>query len=178
MERAVQFSRSVQLVDRVLHLPDRLFIVFGIISPIRKPFLVRFIRLLGRHTRRSVGKQMAICLRVLGSSQKLVQIGNNIVELPLAAGYACLEFVRTIDLVKIIGEPFVVRSKMSSCVRARLQKFGQLLRGRQRHTISDPLNVESVGQKVNDPMTCKMLRQDMMNWKHATLLSGARRHPS
>lgn len=112
---------------------------------------------------------MAIRLCVLGSGKKLVQIGNNLVELPLTAGQTCLEFLRDIDLIKIFVEPIEVRCKMSSRVRARLEIVGKLLRGRQRHTISNPINVEPIGQKIDDRVTCKKLGQDMMNRKHATV---------
>ncbi|SFP67179.1 hypothetical protein SAMN05216330_10977 [Bradyrhizobium sp. Ghvi] len=112
---------------------------------------------------------MAICLRVFGSGEKPIQIGHHLVDLPLTACDAGPEFVRVLDCVKVLLEPSVIRPKMSPRVRARLEINGEALRGRQRHEISDPVDVESVGQKLNHDVTCKTSRQHMMDRKHATV---------
>ncbi|RXT36669.1 hypothetical protein B5V03_34090 [Bradyrhizobium betae] len=166
MQGCAQLTGVVELVDRLLHLLDLRLIVGGIFHPVREPFFVFFICLFRRLSLRSIGKQMAIGQRMLASSNKPVHFGSHFVQSMCIARESRIVSRRPLDVFQILAESLIVRSEMPSSMRARAEIGRQPLTGRQCHTISNRIVIETIGQELDDRMICKQLWQDVMNWKH------------
>src|SRR4051812_33900024 len=111
---------------------------------------------------------MAVRQRVLGSGHKCIHIRSHLIQLTRIARNSRIVAWRFLDAIQILAKSLEVRSEMPPSMRTRSEIGCDPLAGRQEHTISNCVRIESISQKVDHRVVSEMLKQDVMILKHAT----------